>query len=452
MAKSSVADVSQYARLLANDDQTLDDLIVELTVGETYFFREPLQFDYIQRHILSEIHASRGPEHTIRMWSAACASGEEAYSLAILCEQQGLSEATDILATDISSEALAKARQATYSDWSLRGEGGSQAKEFLTLRDGQYHLQQQIRDRVRFEFLNLALDVYPSWITGTKARDLILCRNVLIYFDRDTVRAVAERLYDCLADRGWLILASGDPAIDNYAPYETVVTDAGVFYRKPSSQTVVTPRAHSWGLSANWTSSRNVAAASHPPRDDQRVESAGTPTDRSASGPSPSPLNEASEALARGDYARAIQLTADQSPDPAACVLRVKAMANIDTQEAEAECGRLAELHPLMAELHYLHGVLLMELHRDEEACQAVQRAVFLDRTLAIAHFLLGSIRQRRGQLEAAQRSFRNARNLCAALPDQEMVTLSDHETNGQLARAAEMHLGMIEAATGRRS
>jgi chemotaxis protein methyltransferase CheR len=133
-------------------------------------------------------------------------------------------------------------------------------------------------------------------------------------------------------------------------------------------------------------------------------------------------------------------------------VLQVKAMANIDTQRAASVCRQLTERHPLQTELHYLHGVLLMELRLDDEASQAVKRAVFLDRSLAIAHFVLGSILQRRGQLEGAQRSFRNARNLCAALPAHDMVALSDHETNGQLAHAAEVRLAMIEAVLRRRS
>ena len=86
---------------------------------------------------------------------------------------------------------------------------------------------------MRFEYLNLALDLYPSIATGTRNLDLILCRNVLIYFGRETVKAVARRLFDSLAEGGWLLLAAGDPIIDDYAPFETIVTEKGVAYRRP---------------------------------------------------------------------------------------------------------------------------------------------------------------------------------------------------------------------------
>src|SRR5262245_52177051 len=82
MARANVADPAHYLNLIADDERTLDDLVSELTVGETYFFREPEQFEAIRRRILPEIRRRRGAEHAIRVWSAACASGEEAYSLA----------------------------------------------------------------------------------------------------------------------------------------------------------------------------------------------------------------------------------------------------------------------------------------------------------------------------------------------------------------------------------
>ena len=122
MKRSRVADSTEYAKLLAYDVEALDNLIVELTVGETYFFREPSQFEGIRREILPEILRRRGIEHRVRIWSAACASGEEPYSLAMVCDEEGLARRCEILATDISSEALAKARQGVYRDWSLRGE------------------------------------------------------------------------------------------------------------------------------------------------------------------------------------------------------------------------------------------------------------------------------------------------------------------------------------------
>ena len=90
----------------------------------------------------------------------------------------------------------------------------------------------KIRRRVVFEYLNLALDFYPSFAAGVWGMNLIMCRNVLIYFDRETIRGVARRLYDSLAPGGWLFTAASDPPLAQDAPFETVGTDAGVFYRR----------------------------------------------------------------------------------------------------------------------------------------------------------------------------------------------------------------------------
>ena len=105
MQRSGQDDIVEYRRLLERDPDMWDDLIVELTVGETYFFREPLQFVFVQDEVLPELIQRRGPDHTIRAWSAGCASGEEAYSLAILLEEKGLLKRSHILATDVSTAA-----------------------------------------------------------------------------------------------------------------------------------------------------------------------------------------------------------------------------------------------------------------------------------------------------------------------------------------------------------
>lgn len=124
MAQYGIGCTDEFVRLIAADEAIFDVVIAEVTVGETYFFREPAQFDAIRNTVLPSLLQARNPMDAIRVWSAGCASGEEAYSLAILMEQEGLSGRAKIRATDISRAALRKARRAEYSSWSLRGEVG----------------------------------------------------------------------------------------------------------------------------------------------------------------------------------------------------------------------------------------------------------------------------------------------------------------------------------------
>ena len=191
--------------------------------------------------VLPEIARRRGSKHQLRAWSASCASGEEAFSLAILFEREGIADQSQLVATDISRSALAKARQAIFGGWSLRGESPHLALPYLTPVGKDYRLDEKIRRRVALSHLNLALNAYPSFASGIWGMDLILCRNVLIYFDRPMVRQVAQRLFRTLAEGGWLITASSDPPLWEDAPFEVVTTEEGVFYRRPGGPELASP-------------------------------------------------------------------------------------------------------------------------------------------------------------------------------------------------------------------
>jgi chemotaxis protein methyltransferase CheR len=433
MARAGVTDPGQYLGLVRKDGKLFDDLVVELTVGETYFFREPAHFTLIQREVLPEVRRRRGTGHVLRLWSAGCASGEEPYSLAILLDQEGLGEQAHVLATDISRAALARARQATYTAWSLRGEGAVAAAPFLRRQGERYVLEERIRRRVTFEHLNLALDVYPSFATGTWGMDLILCRNVLLYFAAETIAAVARRLFAALAPGGWLLTASADPPLGSHAAFETVVTDAGVFYRRPV------------GVNA-WPG--DVASKSQPPAEALPVLCTQYPvlsTHYTPAAPA-DPLAGARRALDDGNYSRAAELTRDLTPDATGAALHVRALANLEPDRAERACAEAVARHALSAELHYLHAALLLELGRDEEAVRAVRRVIYLDRSLAVGHFTLGALLRGRGDRAGARRAYRNARDLCAARPPDEAVPLGDGEPAGRLAEAAAAELALLDS------
>ena len=441
MQRSNHTSLAEYGGYIERHAQAFDELMIELTVGETYFFRDTGQMEFIRRDIVPEICARRGMSHPIRVWSAGCATGEEPYSLAMLFTEEGLAERTHILATDISRRSLECAQAAHYGEWSLRGDGANVARKYLRRVGNRHHLDPAIRSRVQFEYLNLALDVYPSSVTGTRDLDLILCRNVLIYFDRETIASVARRFHDALAPGGWIMTAAGDPSLEDHAPFETTITNSGLFYRrgesgKPSSVNVALPPSAlaafdmvgTWPLTAPQVS---VETVSKP------VAPAVTPM----SVPAVETSAAAQRALDVGDYQRAAEIAA-RLPDTADSVaIRIQALANSDLRQAEQTCTEATKRHTLSAHLQYLHAVLLLDLNREQEAAQAVRRAVYLDNSLAIAHFTLGSVLRRLGDLEGARRSFRNVRDLCVARPAEEIVRFSDGEHAGTLARAAQLQL-----------
>jgi chemotaxis protein methyltransferase CheR len=233
MARVGVVDVPRYVALLEAGRVPLDDLVTELTVGETYFFREPAHFEFIQNEVFPEVMKRRGADHVFRIWSAGCATGEEPYSLAIALVEAGLQG--QVLATDISRTALWRAREATYRPWSLRGLDEERVQRVFRQAGDRWRLHARFGDLVTFQFHNLAQDAYPSLPAGIWAMDLILCRNVLIYFDKASIARVAHGLHTSLADGGWLITGPSDPPLDGLAPLVPVVTKGGVFYPKGES-------------------------------------------------------------------------------------------------------------------------------------------------------------------------------------------------------------------------
>jgi chemotaxis protein methyltransferase CheR len=436
MHKTRIADVPSYLQRLEAGAADLDELVAELTVTETYFFREPEQFEFLRSRVLPGLVQPGSSEPVARVWSAGCASGEEAYSLAILLDQAGFGDRTHVLATDISRKALAKARDASYRAWSFRGVDPRIVRRYFRSAGDLQVLEPRIRERVRIEQLNLALDTYPSLANGTWRMDLILCRNVFIYFDSAVVRAVARRLYDCLAPAGWLITGSSDPSINEEGLYESVVTPAGVFYRRG----LQSPRMAS-AVPVELEPPRPSDPPVRPVREEYVAPLAAVATAAN------DPLAEATSAFERGAYTRAVEL-ARKLPDIGAAVLCVRALANARGPGiAERAASDAALRHPLAPEIHLLHGVLLLDLHRYAAATQAVKRALYLDRTIAFGYFLLGVGLSRLGDFEGARRAFGNARDMCARHAPDEILAFSDGQRAGRFAEAVTAQLELLTGA-----
>lgn len=453
MARAGETDAARYGALLAARADVLDDLLVELTVGETYFFRQSEQFAVIRNEILPEIRRRRGDRHAIHCWSAGCASGEEAYSLAIvMAEEEGtVRDAGRVYATDISRAVLAKARAAIYGEWSLRDEGAALAGPYLQRRAGRYEVDADIRRRVMIEYGNLARDHYPSLPTGVWRMDLILCRNVLIYFERATIGEVARRLFAALAEGGWLVTGPSDPLLGADAPFESIVTSAGIVYRRrlpalpvidvaTAARKDEAPRVHTASGETPSAAARDAASAT------ASQHGSATPPPRGVA----ENIAAAQRAAAAGEYRDSVRWTSGLDGDPVASALHVRALASLDVAAAAAAATAAVARHPLDAELQYLHAALLIDGGHDDDAMHVLRRVLYLDRSLAAAHFVLGAVLRRRGDLVGARRAYRNARDLCAATPPEAVLPFTDGELAGSMVAAADGELAVLVAAEER--
>lgn len=470
MRRLGIDDLDTFANQVDEDDDAFDDLMAELTIGETYFFRDPGQFELVRDELIPQVQKSRSKRHHLRAWSAGCASGEEAYSLAMLFLDCGLEDRFTVLGTDICRVSLGRARRAEYRAWSLRGGFQDVLAKHLRNADDGCRLDDELRHRVSFEYLNLAHDSYPSFATETWGMDLILCRNVLIYFEAKVIADVAARFFQCLSPGGVLIPGPSDPMLADFAPFEVELTKSGIIYRRPMSIASVAPATES-ELQRQTPATRTGQESTVPKRAfSARSAFRGIPPEKSSvdrrtefpqhdvepateirpeqpepaqSDHAPSAVQDARDLIAEGAYDRVVEMLKDDSSIEAT-VLRVRALANIDLETAESNCVLGLDVHPLCEELQYLHGVLLLELGRLTEATAAIRRVLFLEPDLVIAHFTQGTISSRAGNASAATRAFRNAHRLASAMPTDEVVRFSDGELAGHLADNAHQQLRLL--------
>ncbi|MBA3889700.1 MAG: hypothetical protein H0X64_04150, partial [Gemmatimonadaceae bacterium] len=187
MAAFRIPSVTLLVQAMQRPGEVRDFVLAELTVGETYFFRESGALELLRTTILPPLIDRRGAATPVRIWSAGCASGEEPYSVAMMLRESGWPHAARILGTDVARPRLDAARRGRYTKWSLRGVSQDRVDRWFTPHGTQFDLDPDILAAVQFAPLNLIADDYPSVATGTTDQDVVLCRNVLIYFDRATV-------------------------------------------------------------------------------------------------------------------------------------------------------------------------------------------------------------------------------------------------------------------------
>lgn len=212
-------------------------LIALLTNQESYFFRDKGQFKILSEHILPEIIKSNRKHRTLRLWSAGCSTGEEPFSLAMLVDQ--LLPQRDgwdicILGTDIKEAALAKARLGIYSPWSFRLVEPGIQQRFFQEQPGGYKLDARICNLVTFRRGNLFKDKFPCVADGFHSMDLILCRNVFIYFEASAVSIVLDKFSQTLRDGGYLMTGHAELSTPNIKQLHPRILPGSVVYQRVS--------------------------------------------------------------------------------------------------------------------------------------------------------------------------------------------------------------------------
>ncbi|MCW2316244.1 chemotaxis protein methyltransferase CheR [Rhodoblastus acidophilus] len=210
--QAGLSDLGELVTMIETDKALAKKVIEAMTVNETFFFRDRQPFDGFRNFILPELIKQRMRQRKIRVWSAACSTGQEPYSLAMILDEEARAMAgwtVDIVATDIAETVLKKARDGIYTHFEAqRGLPAQHLVRHFVKRKDNWVINQNIRSRVDFRQQNLMADFSQLGVF-----DVIFCRNVLIYFAPDQKRDVLNRMAQRLAPDGYLVLGAAESVI-----------------------------------------------------------------------------------------------------------------------------------------------------------------------------------------------------------------------------------------------
>ena len=418
-------DVAVYLQRLQGAELRTEEgpLAQELTVPETYFFRNIEQFHALLHVALPARAEAAAGRPALRLLSAGCASGEEAFSLAMTVRQilPPSGREVQIRAVDLNPAALEGARRAEFSPWALRETPADLERAWFRRQANRVRLAPEIARAVQFEQRNLARDDAELW--PVHHYDVVFCRNVIMYFTPERARALLAWIGRALVPGGFLFLGHAETARGLSQDFH-LCHSHGTFYYQRSGAGRAQPHTHlpvsevpgemevppAAAEGAVWwdeirRASERILTLSQAPH---RAELAQAQTERQAD------LDQALDLLARERFAEALQVVGRLDPQsraqPDVLLLQAVLLAhNGVLAEARAACQRVLALDALNAGAHYVLA-LCEEAEGDSEAAANHDRvAIHLDPAFAMPRLHLGVLRRRAGDLPAARRELQSA-------------------------------------------
>jgi chemotaxis protein methyltransferase CheR len=408
----------------------INKLLGLLTIGETSFFRYRSHRQAVLDYVIPRLMEQNKSHGKLRFWSAGCSTGEEPYSLAIML-LENFPELVDwdiqILATDINKRALRQAREGLYGERSLRMMEEVLKERYFEKVDNYFLLSEQARRMVRFEYLNLQTDPFPAANNATRDIDLLLCRNVLIYFELETIRRIIEKFSQVLRPQGFLFMGHA----------ETMQNVSDQFQRHHQNNAFFYQRKERASIAAGVTESV-------PARNVRRTETVvQVPAKTALAEPKKVVLRNPEQlyrdALFAFDHekfaesAKLFEQILEQQPTNAkALVGKGLLLANQGkNDDARICCARAIKGNDLLPEAYLLRGLILDMEGFLERALVEYQKVLWLDPAFVMAHYLSAKVHGRLADTEKKRRSLRNTIRVLEQAADQAQIPFSGGLSRG---------------------
>jgi len=476
-AASTCTDVNEYYHLLQNpnsDAVHFERLVNALTASETHFFRNPGQIETLYNSVLPQLIRRRRALRALRIWSAGCASGEEPYSIAMLLRE--LLPDVDrwsitILGTDINTRMLARARQAIYSEWAFREERAKQWRpRYFNRQGGHYELTPVVQRLVTFSQFNLVEDDYPSYKSNTTMMDLILCRNVMIYFTEPVSRRIIEQFHNCLTPGGWLAVGHAEHSFTTHCSFQVHNFPNAILYQrgdKPTSslqrqERVPAPIEDDSLLASLIPVSKygDVAPSFipapvpvgvrptppvkakrrvRPPAPEPRLDHVYIHALGRLGHVDPSERAKELQSYGRSEEARELllELVKAGCHDAFTYTSLGQACTNLGHwEEAERWCRQAIRSDILALDAYYTLALVLQHQGQLDEATKAMEKVIYIDRYHVLGHFGLADLYRNNGQLPQALKSLDNTLRLLNGCAEEEFIPGSGGITVASLREA----------------
>ncbi len=411
MADCGLSNFAEYFNLLLSPAGTkeFDHLLNLITIPETHFFRDRAQFRALERFVIPELVKKKSyPGASLRIWSAGCSTGEEPYTIAMILAAGTVDRPIQILATDVSQDALKAAREGIYTARSVRDVPQDYLNRFFTRKGNHYLLDESIKRMVEFRYFNLVTEPYP--LIEMSGWDIIFCRNVTIYFQAEATRKVIHNFYRSLREGGYLFAGYSESLRYISDEFDTLQQEGAFFYQKGVPKKELRKKDRKIRGRRRTTTRRS--------RKQGPKAVAGTKSDEIAQ-----ICARAKELLERGKPEEAGEILSPYLRESSAPESILLLQAEIALNQGELEkavqlCERIVEREPLSVAGHYLLGVIYLTWEDEARAIEEFKKVLYLQPEHALARFNLGDLYSQVGQFDEARLEYANVVRLLKKMPE----------------------------------
>jgi chemotaxis protein methyltransferase CheR len=388
-----------YYQFLASETleslQEWEKLIILLTNNESYFFRDKEQLNILKSYIFPELIKRNRNRKTLRICSAGCSTGQEPYTIAILLKEL-LPDFQQwnilILGIDIDRKALEVAQKAIYEPWSFRGVDENLKKQYFQENKNQFYLVPEIKNLVKFQVVNLVKDPFPQIHSELKEMDLILCRNVFIYFENITIAKVLEKIYCTLQPSGYFLTGHTELSGVILNRFEKIAFPESIIYRR-SEQTKLSSEKSIDLLSPSAIALNDKVNFNSPKTSLQKSET------KLENFLKTQPLNNLNKV-------ETVQVQdKNHFQNVKKILLEAEALLTQEKYELAIEkAQKILQIEAKHFQAHYLLAQTYANLGQYEQAIQACQQAIQIETFALAPYYLLAKIAEEKSNFEEAKR------------------------------------------------